>query len=299
LTPSTAAYEAASRELRYLKLVGLQKKLRREVAEELRRAVALEAANEPFAYRRLKRPLLEMQLGGTDSKSERQRHVEQELRRKQKHREFLGTLLNHARGFKDFHYENRLRLRKLNKSLLAHKINLEKREAQRRERAEKERLRALKADDLDGYLKMLEETKNERLQLLLKQTDNYLETIGAMVQMEKDRNEEEDRLQREPGGGAAPQAAASNNVSAAPQQQSKYSSIRTRETYYRIAHTVNEEIKEQPDMLVGGKLKEYQIAGLQWLVSLYNNNLNGILADEMGLVCESFAMLELAHCPHS
>jgi SNF2 family DNA or RNA helicase len=36
-------------------------------------------------------------------------------------------------------------------------------------------------------------------------------------------------------------------------------------------------------MLVGGDLKEYQLAGLQWLVSLYNNNLNGILADEMGL----------------
>jgi ATP-dependent helicase STH1/SNF2 len=27
----------------------------------------------------------------------------------------------------------------------------------------------------------------------------------------------------------------------------------------------------------------YQIQGLEWLVSLYNNKLNGILADEMGL----------------
>ena len=36
-------------------------------------------------------------------------------------------------------------------------------------------------------------------------------------------------------------------------------------------------------MLQGGDLKEYQLAGLEWLVSLYNNNLNGILADEMGL----------------
>ena len=26
-----------------------------------------------------------------------------------------------------------------------------------------------------------------------------------------------------------------------------------------------------------------QLKGLEWLVSLYNNNLNGILADEMGL----------------
>jgi ATP-dependent helicase STH1/SNF2 len=36
-------------------------------------------------------------------------------------------------------------------------------------------------------------------------------------------------------------------------------------------------------MLRGGDLKEYQLGGLQWMVSLYNNNLNGILADEMGL----------------
>jgi ATP-dependent helicase STH1/SNF2 len=35
--------------------------------------------------------------------------------------------------------------------------------------------------------------------------------------------------------------------------------------------------------MIGGKLKDYQIKGLQWMVSLYNNNLNGILADEMGL----------------
>ena len=27
----------------------------------------------------------------------------------------------------------------------------------------------------------------------------------------------------------------------------------------------------------------FQLSGLQWLVSLYNNHLNGILADEMGL----------------
>jgi len=36
-------------------------------------------------------------------------------------------------------------------------------------------------------------------------------------------------------------------------------------------------------MIVGGKLKQYQLVGVQWLVSLYNNKLNGILADEMGL----------------
>jgi len=53
--------------------------------------------------------------------------------------------------------------------------------------------------------------------------------------------------------------------------------------YYNIAHSSNESIVHQPSLLVGGKLKEYQIKGLEWMVSLHNNNLNGILADEMGL----------------
>merc|ERR1719367_1402443 len=53
--------------------------------------------------------------------------------------------------------------------------------------------------------------------------------------------------------------------------------------YYQMAHTVNEEVHEQASIMVYGKLKEYQIKGLEWMVSLNNNNLNGILADEMGL----------------
>lgn len=46
---------------------------------------------------------------------------------------------------------------------------------------------------------------------------------------------------------------------------------------------MHEKVYEQSAILVNGQLKEYQIKGLEWLVSLYNNNLNGILADEMGL----------------
>ena len=38
----------------------------------------------------------------------------------------------------------------------------------------------------------------------------------------------------------------------------------------------------QPDML-RCQLKEYQLKGLNWLVNLYEQGINGILADEMGL----------------
>lgn len=39
---------------------------------------------------------------------------------------------------------------------------------------------------------------------------------------------------------------------------------------------------EQPKMLQA-QLKEYQLKGLNWLVNLYEQGINGILADEMGL----------------
>ncbi|CUM57156.1 unnamed protein product [Debaryomyces tyrocola] len=42
-------------------------------------------------------------------------------------------------------------------------------------------------------------------------------------------------------------------------------------------------LTESPSFVKEGKLREYQIQGLNWLISLYENRLSGILADEMGL----------------
>lgn len=41
--------------------------------------------------------------------------------------------------------------------------------------------------------------------------------------------------------------------------------------------------REQPALVTGAHMRDYQLDGLEWLVSLYENGLNGILADEMGL----------------
>ncbi|KAJ3630032.1 hypothetical protein Zmor_028492, partial [Zophobas morio] len=39
----------------------------------------------------------------------------------------------------------------------------------------------------------------------------------------------------------------------------------------------------QPELVTGGVLRDYQLVGLEWLISLYENGLNGVLGDEMGL----------------
>jgi hypothetical protein len=37
----------------------------------------------------------------------------------------------------------------------------------------------------------------------------------------------------------------------------------------------------QPSIITGGTLREYQMQGMNWLIHLYDNGINGILADEM------------------
>ncbi|PON88268.1 ISWI family [Trema orientale] len=44
----------------------------------------------------------------------------------------------------------------------------------------------------------------------------------------------------------------------------------------------NTRLVSQPSC-IQGKMRDYQLAGLNWLIRLYENGINGILADEMGL----------------
>ena len=48
----------------------------------------------------------------------------------------------------------------------------------------------------------------------------------------------------------------------------------------KVAHTI---FRESPQFIQGGEMRDYQVAGLNWLISLHENGISGILADEMGL----------------
>lgn len=42
------------------------------------------------------------------------------------------------------------------------------------------------------------------------------------------------------------------------------------------------QFDESPPFIKNGKMRDYQVRGLNWMISLYENGINGILADEMG-----------------
>ncbi len=58
------------------------------------------------------------------------------------------------------------------------------------------------------------------------------------------------------------------------------------------------QVKTNLPFLLTGSLREYQIIGLDWLVTLHNKKLNGILADEMGLgkTIQTISMLASLAC---
>lgn len=60
------------------------------------------------------------------------------------------------------------------------------RQRQRATRQEKLRFQALKSDDQEAYMKMVEESKNERLTMLLGKTNDLLVRLGAAVRRQKD-----------------------------------------------------------------------------------------------------------------
>ncbi|KAK4405702.1 putative ATP-dependent DNA helicase CHR12 [Sesamum angolense] len=147
---------------------------------------------------------------------------------------------------------------------------------QRATRAEKLRFQALKADDQEAYMKMVEESKNERLTMLLGKTNDLLVRLGAAVQREKDAAH--DSIEPLQGSDTdLPELSASRTDTPAQSIPEEDEEVDDE------SDDKSRQVTEQPTMLQGGELRPYQLEGLQWMLSLFNNNLNGILADEMGL----------------
>ncbi|CBW48565.1 Helicase ssl-1 [Caenorhabditis elegans] len=61
------------------------------------------------------------------------------------------------------------------------------------------------------------------------------------------------------------------------------------------------QVKTPVPFLIRGQLREYQMVGLDWMVTLYEKNLNGILADEMGLgkTIQTISLLAHMACSES
>ncbi|OAV96196.1 hypothetical protein PTTG_03431 [Puccinia triticina 1-1 BBBD Race 1] len=275
-------------EIKSLRLLQKQKDLREEMMTGINQATKLNLVIDRTAVKRPKK--LFLRDARYTETIERRQKLDREQKLKQKHLDHISSIQSHSNRFKSAHYESKELLSRFGKSVSKFHVEAEKEEQRRIERLSKERLKALKADDEEAYLKLIDTAKDTRITHLLRQTDQYLENLShAVLQQQNDAVHRDGQIhvdQDQTGAaidesafGAAPvfddDRAAANQVATSTEG--------SKADYYNVAHRIKEEVTKQSSLLTGGQLKEYQIKGLQWMVSLYNNRLNGILADEMGL----------------
>lgn len=259
-------------EYKMLSLLPKQRDLRQKVGKEMVLSDNLSMTANRSSYRRVKKQSLRE--ARITEKLEKQQRDAAENKEKKKHNEYLRSIVQHADDIRNNALQHRSRVQKLGRMMAAHHVNIEKEEQKRIERTAKQRLQALKANDEETYLKLLGQAKDSRISHLLKQTDGFLKQLSDSVKEQQRTNH------ARYGGEYAPVEEEDPVVGDEVDSEDE---TKPKVDYYEVAHRIKEEVTGQSSNLVGGSLKEYQVKGLQWMISLYNNNLNGILADEMGL----------------
>ncbi len=200
------------------------------------------------------------------------------------------------------------RAKRLAREMQAHWKRLERAEKQQRRLQEKEAEEQHRMD-----VQILEVKRQQRkLNFLITQTELYAHFIQKKIKREdedddrereilgrldEEKEEQSERLAEmddyDPTG--AQEAARSNAETALERQRERTEAfpegtMRGLETKEDPASSSSS--REQPDIF-RGTLKSYQLKGMNWLMDLYDQGINGILADEMGLgkTVQSLAML--------
>lgn len=255
-------------EFKKLNLLQRQREFRREIQQELYVYDNLAMTANRSLHRRMKKQSLRE--ARITEKLEKQQRDARENKEKTRQSNHLQAIIAHGQDLRNNAIVQHNRTQKLGRMMVTHHQHMEREEQKRIERTAKQRLQALKADDEETYLKLLGQAKDSRITHLLKQTDGFLKQLAASVKQQQ-------RSSREKWGDD--QYSDEDILDEDSDDEEGHGKV----DYYAVAHRIKEEISVQPSILVGGTLKEYQIKGLQWMISLFNNNLNGILADEMGL----------------
>uniref|UniRef100_A0A7N0UEE4 Chromatin structure-remodeling complex protein SYD n=1 Tax=Kalanchoe fedtschenkoi TaxID=63787 RepID=A0A7N0UEE4_KALFE len=262
-------------ELKKLQLLELQRRLRRDFLKDFHKPVAadMDRLRSMKKYRHGRR-IKQLEKYELKMKEERQKRI------RDRQKEFFSEIEVHKERLEETFKVKRERWRNFNKYAKEFHKRKERIHRERIDRIQREKINLLKINDVEGYLRMVQDAKSDRVKQLLKETEKYLQKLGAKLKEAKDISRSfESNADENRATGTVDDVAIENDDES---DQAKHY-LESNEKYYLMAHSIKESISEQPVSLHGGKLREYQMNGLRWLVSLYNNHLNGILADEMGL----------------
>ncbi|KAH9949512.1 hypothetical protein B0H21DRAFT_118417 [Amylocystis lapponica] len=219
-------------ELKSLKVLDKQRALRALVAERLTHGSLLPLNRADF--RRVRKPTIRD--ARMTEQAERKQRVDRERRAKQKHVEQLGVICTHGREVLATARAAQDRVVRLNRSVLQFHAQTEKEEQKRIERISKERLKALKADDEEAYMKLIDTAKDTRITHLLRQTDSYLDSLAqAVMEQQREGPNDEPYAFESEDGPATEETFGAQKFEDEQEDKSKMD-------YYAVAHRVKEKV---------------------------------------------------------
>ena len=149
------------------------------------------------------------------------------------------------------------------------------REEERKKEKEKTQLADKIKKENDIFMHNEEQSRTKRLQFLLDQTKTYAHFLMEGKFEDKDsRNKKLNNKKKRKNSEAEVDV---EDIKILQQKNN------LDEDELKIENKQPTRLYYQPSSLTGGKLTNYQLDGLNWLINLYERGLNGILADEMGL----------------
>ncbi|KAJ4968716.1 hypothetical protein NE237_015417 [Protea cynaroides] len=264
-------------ELKKLQLLKLQRRLRGDFLHDFFKPITSDI-ERLRAFKKYKHGRRVKQL----EKFEQKMKEERQKRIRERQKEFFTEIEVHKERMDDWFKIKRERWKGFNKYVKEFHKRKERIHREKIDKIQREKINLLKINDVEGYLRMVQDAKSDRVKQLLKETEKYLQKLGAKLKEAKAMTQ---CFELEMDESRSANVVEKNEVAIDNEDESDQAQhyLESNEKYYLMAHSIKESITDQPTCLQGGKLREYQMNGLRWLVSLYNNHLNGILADEMGL----------------
>ncbi|CDQ87118.1 unnamed protein product, partial [Oncorhynchus mykiss] len=131
-----------------------------------------------------------------------------------------------------------------------------------------------------AYEEKVASDRTNRFEYLLKQTEVFAHFIQPAAQKTPTSP-----LKMKPGRPRVKKDEKQNLLSVGDNRHRRTEQEEDEELLSESSKTTNvcTRFDESPSFVKGGTMRDYQVRGLNWLISLYENGINGILADEMGL----------------
>lgn len=170
-------------ELKSLRLLEKQRALRGQLLSSLSQATTLSTAIDRSSFRRNKKQSLRE--ARQTEKQERALRGEKEKRERQKHLDFINCIMTHGRDFMSFHRQQAAKHAKLGAAVVRFHSAALKEEERRLQKHSQDRLNALKANDEEAYMKLLDKTKDTRITTILAQTNTFLDSLTQAVEKQK------------------------------------------------------------------------------------------------------------------